>query len=403
MRNIHKSTPPSFRRRENAAAIVKAPPLGINFKNGPTPDRGAVPNPAKRRRHAFSAVAFLAAVAFGLLFLLPGGHLQAQDGDARMEYAENGTDPVATYTGIDPEGRKIYWSLATVGVDLSDPANGNTNDPEDVQPADIVDNADFTISSDGVLRFKLPPNFEMPDGDGENGDGENNEYKVVVVASDDAPGAGDMSKMAYKKVTVTVTDVDEDGSISLSAQQPQVTVALTGTMTDQDDTDNAAGTPLPNIKWTWEQGTAMNGPWIVIVGATENMFSPVAGVVGKYLRATVTYTDKHGDDKTAMAVSAHAVRAAPPNNAPPTFPTDDNTRSVDENSPPGTNVGKPVTAGDAGDILTYTLGGSDVANYKIDPATGQITVGPQYMLDREGEDNDNQSDTVEVTATDRRE
>ena len=56
-----------------------------------------------------------------------------------------------------------------------------------------------------------------------------NEYKVVVVASDDAPGAGtgrNVIKMAYQKVTVTVTDVDEDGSISLSAQQPQVTALL---------------------------------------------------------------------------------------------------------------------------------------------------------------------------------
>ena len=61
MRNIHKSTPPSFRRRENAAAIVKAP-------------------------------------------------LQAQD-DGTIEYAENGTDPVATYTGLDPEGRPVYWLL----------------------------------------------------------------------------------------------------------------------------------------------------------------------------------------------------------------------------------------------------------------------------------------------------
>ena len=111
MRNIHKSTPPSFRRRENAAAIVKAPPLGINFKNGPTPDRGAVPNPAKRRRHAFSAVAFLAVLAVGLLFLLPGGLLQAQD-DGTIEYAENGTDPVATYTAVDPEMTAIAsWSL----------------------------------------------------------------------------------------------------------------------------------------------------------------------------------------------------------------------------------------------------------------------------------------------------
>ena len=39
-----------------------------------------------------------------LLFLLPGGLLQAQD-DGTIEYAENGTDPVATYTGLDPEGR----------------------------------------------------------------------------------------------------------------------------------------------------------------------------------------------------------------------------------------------------------------------------------------------------------
>ena len=35
--------------------------------------------------------------------------------------------------------------------------------------------------------------------------------------------------------------------------------------------------------------------------------------------------------------------------------TDAQTRKVKENSPSGTAVGKPVTAGDAGDILTYTL------------------------------------------------
>ena len=40
-------------------------------------------------------------------------------------------------------------------------------------------------------------------------------------------------------------------------------------------------------------------------------YQPAADIVGKYLRATVTYTDGHGDDKTAMAVSAHAVRAEP--------------------------------------------------------------------------------------------
>ena len=76
-------------------------------------------------------------------------------------------------------------------------------------------------------------------------------------------------------------------------------------------------------------------------------------------------------------------------------------RKVDENSPPGTNVGKPVTANDsAGDVLTYTFSGNgtDDSNYKIDLATGQITVGPRTALNRE--DADGAADTVEVVATD---
>ena len=52
----------------------------------------------------------LAALAVGSLFLFPGGFAQAQ-ATGPIEYAENGTDPVATYTGLDPEGRPIYWEL----------------------------------------------------------------------------------------------------------------------------------------------------------------------------------------------------------------------------------------------------------------------------------------------------
>ena len=147
------------------------------------------------------------------------------------------------------------------------------------------------------------------------------------MASDDAIGAAvdasddDIRKKDYHKVTVTVTDVDEDGSITLSNQQPQMGVELTATLADQDDDPWHPKSPQ-NAKWKWEQGTAMNGPWTVIVGDTEDMETPVAGLVGKYLRATATYTDAHGDDKSAMAVSANAVRAVPPGtNASPVFPS----------------------------------------------------------------------------------
>ena len=97
------------------------------------------------------------------------------------------------------------------------------------------------------------------------------------------------------------------------------------------------------------------------------------------------------------------------NNANPVFPDEDTTtgsttidvgRKVDENSPPGTRVGDPVAANDApGDVLTYTLvadNSDDASSYRIDPATGQITVGPRTALDFET----NPSNAVSVVATD---
>ena len=63
----------------------------------------------------------------------------AQDSGA-IEYAENGTDPVATYTAVDPEGAPVSWSLA----------NGEDDESEL-----------FDIN-DGVLTFKKSPDYETP-------------------------------------------------------------------------------------------------------------------------------------------------------------------------------------------------------------------------------------------------
>ena len=72
-------------------------------------------------------------------------------------------------------------------------------------------------------------------------------------------------------------------------------------------------------------------------------------------------------------------------------------RSVVENTAAGENVGAPVTAMDAdNDTLTYSLGGTDMASFDIDPSTGQIMVGAGTMLDYETK----ASYMVTVTATD---
>ena len=93
-------------------------------------------------------------------------------GEASIEYEENATSTVATYTAVDPEGAEIIWSL---GGD---------------------DAALFSIEG-GALAFRSAPDFEMAaDMDGDN------VYQVTVEA-------GDGTNMDTQDVTVTVTDVDD--------------------------------------------------------------------------------------------------------------------------------------------------------------------------------------------------
>ena len=336
----------------------------------------------KTASRALSVTAFLAALAVGLVFLLPGGLAWAQDADT-IEYAENGTGAVATYTADDPEGRPVYWSLLAT--------NAGDTPGDDIGPStDSAEVAHFSISANGVLSFNFPPDYEASP---ETNTAAPNTYRVVVVAADEPLGAANRV-LGYEKVTVNVTDEDEPGVITLDAQQPQENRTLTATLFDDDASDDQKMA----AKWTWEHSESKNGPWTAILTATNAVYTPL-GVADKYLRATATYTDGHGSDKNAKVVSPHMARAVPAaNNAAPVFPDEDTTtRKVDENSPPGTRVGEPVVTNDAlGDVPTYTLTGN-LDSFDIDPATGQITVAHGAMLDADG---GTASYTVTVTATD---
>ena len=78
---------------------------------------------------------------------------------------------------------------------------------------------------------------------------------------------------------------------------------------------------------------------------------------------------------------------------------------MDENTPPGVNIGEPIAAIDAdedgkefGDMLTYSLEGDGEASFGIDPSTGQlITKAPLNY-----EDATNQSYSVTVRVKDSR-
>ena len=289
---------------------------------------------------------------------------------ANVEYPENAMHAVATYTAVDPDGDAILaWSLS--GDDA----------------------AVFSIEG-GVLTFKSPPNFEVP----------KKTYSVNVVVSD-GPNT------AMKAVTVKVTNVDEDGMVTLSALQPESGTALTATVTDDDSlpadsADDVADTMATT--WQWAKSLSMSGSFANIANATSETYSPIDDDENYYLKATASYTDNEGADKTAMGVSDNAVQRKKGDDTRPEFPSDPATvaLNLNENTAPGRALGPPISAKDSdGDILTYTIvvdsedtEAAHGASFAIDRATGQLMTKTQ--LDFEADSPSDQIYLVTVKATD---
>ena len=205
------------------------------------------------------------------------------------------SDPLATYAADDPEDNTLTWTLS--GDDA----------------------VDFTITrnsnGEGVLAFQALTDYEDP-----RDAGTNNVYNVTVEVKDTDGSAVDDDI----DVTVTITNIDEAGTVTLPGT---ITAgqAVTATLTDHD------GTPS-NVTWQWSRGDTAGGTFTPISGATSNPYTPVAADVGKYLKATASYTDPHGSGKSATSAASSQVAVG---NRDPSFSSMTATRSVPENSAAG--------------------------------------------------------------------
>ena len=298
------------------------------------------------RRLSFPILAFLAALAVGLLLFLPGGPARAQEAGPIL-YAENGTEPVRVFTSTDPEGtnptRDIDWDVTGIDAD------------------------DFTIRDDngnGWLTFRESPDFETPtDRAGEAIDPTDNLYQVTVRATEQSGYTG-RALSTERDITVEVTNVNEDGAVEIEWRQPQVDVEIRAFLTDPDgDLTDVAWTwtvskvanPDPNTETHWE---AFNGA----VGSPEtdgaraiSTYTPAAGTspdttdVDKMLRATVTYTAGEMME-TVRAVSEFPVRAVPTTTHNPSLDVSPSViNNLPENTPVGMGVGGRVSATDDDD------------------------------------------------------
>ena len=188
-------------------------------------------------------------------------------GDSNVDYDENGTGAVGTYTAQGLEAASATWDLS------GDDAGA------------------FTVEGSGesvMLKFNSSPDFEAPaDADG------NNVYEVTLEAID-----GTYPKDTHD-VMVAVTNVDEEGTVTLSTMSPVVGNAVEAELTDPDG-------DISGMTWQWASA-GDDGAYSDIEGETSASYTPDADDVGMTLRATATYDDGEGDGKSAMDVTDNAV------------------------------------------------------------------------------------------------
>ena len=290
-------------------------------------------------------------------------------GNSPIDYSENSTGPVATYTA-DPEGTSITWDLLD------------------------EDNSLFSISALGVLTFKTSPDYETP------GDANTNNVYLVGVRASDGPKTGTLD------VTITVTDENE----------PPAFAAETAARTIEENTeaDQNVGTPVSATDQ--DAGETL----IYTLGGTDAASFGIIPRSGQLqTKATLDHETKPSYTVTLTATDSSdaydtitVTITVTDENETPEFPsTETGDRQVAENTPASRDIGAAVAAidPDTGDTLTYTLEGADLDSFDIDSASGQIQtksgvtydheIKSSYSVTVKADDNNGGTATIDVTIT----
>ena len=262
-------------------------------------------------------------------------------------------------------------SFASATVDL--PINENTSgavyqaqatDPEQATLAYNISGADasrFNLgASSGELAFKNPPNFEAPlDQDA------NNVYELSITAAD---GANQVSQA----VSITVADVNEAPSFTTTS------VAL------NTAENNLSFTHVVDAATDEDSGEQLT---YQLSGADQSAFDFDAATRVLAFKQSPDYenpADQDTDNTYQIAITAAdaeysasqdiVIAVADLNDEAPQF-TSASTQSVDYST---AQVGAIVysaqaTDADAGDQITYALGGADAANFDFNSSSGELS------------------------------
>ena len=307
----------------------------------------------------------------------------ANAGNYTVQSADIGHLLRAVVSYADPQGTGKSASAQTETAVANDPPTFATADPMNAavaenaplgafvgQPLRATDPNDdllnfslsgtdadtFSVDADGQISMTAVPDYEAQSS-----------YQVTATVSDPAGGSDAIT------VNVAVQNVEEPGSVAFNTDaSPEVNIRLTAALDDPDGSVMAEA-------WQWQSSGSASGPWADVSEATNAAYTPTAADVHRYLRATVSYTDGHGEDTdTASAISAFAVTPEP--NRPPRFGDHTTTFNISVNVREGVRVAPPFTATDPNDdTLAYSIVSDTPDAFTINSATGEVLMGGLEM------------------------
>ena len=201
-----------------------------------------------------------------------------------------GNTVVGSVEATDVDGDTLYYSVAATSE-------------SDAQANLVAFNGHFavgensgeiTVKPGAVIDFETRP-----------------VYKVVFRVTDRENASGVAESAPYTVddslvLTIDVGNVDESGVVSV-AGPAQAGIPVTATLADVDVV--TSGTEV----WAWRSGATRSGAFTVLSGngAGTATYTPQAADVGRYLKATVTYTDGQDPNKGAEAVTVRKVFSQP--------------------------------------------------------------------------------------------
>ena len=224
-------------------------------------------------------------------------------GAATEAYPLYAVSPLITVAAeVQQNEPQFALTADTRGVDENAATGSNVGSPVTATNAD-GDALTYTLSgsnafaidaSSGQITVQAALDYETQ-----------NSYSLTVSVSDgkDASGGADDGVDDTIALTVNVGNVDEAGTVTLNPETPQAGSALTASLSDPDG-------GVSGETWAW-QVSADEASWTDIEGASGATYTPTAGDVGSYLRATASYADGHGSGKSAAAATTGVVEAAP--------------------------------------------------------------------------------------------